>query len=393
MNLLQVTSKPPFPGKDGGCKAMAALTNGLILQGNEVQLLCIATQKHPFNIASFPPSLTEKTKSVFINTKPNFIKAVLAFILNKSYNITRFDSPKMHQLVKQSLQQNKFDAIILDSLYTTPYLPTILKNTTCPVIYRAHNIEYELWEAHAKTEKNIFKKLYLQHLAKRLKKYEINFLTEVTGIACISPENAIQIKNISKNKRVSYIPFSINDSLPKIATSKKLFFIGSFEWEPNIIGLKWFIKNVWGKIIDFDSEIEFHIAGKGMNRKEWEGKNIVCHGEVENAEKFIEPFFIMPVPLFNGSGVRIKIIEAMAAGKIIIATPKAAEGIPYTHQKNIFIAQSENEFINYIKYCILNPEVAISISLEAQKLAAEQYGNRKVMHDFITFINKLKEDE
>ena len=393
MNLLQVTSKPPFPGKDGGCKAMAALTNGLILQGNEVQLLCIATQKHPFNIASFPPSLTEKTKSVFINTKPNFIKAVLAFILNKSYNITRFDSPKMHQLVKQSLQQNKFDAIILDSLYTTPYLPTILKNTTCPVIYRAHNIEYELWEAHAKTEKNIFKKLYLQHLAKRLKKYEINFLTEVTGIACISPENAFQIKNISKNKRVSYIPFSINDSLPKIATSKKLFFIGSFEWEPNIIGLKWFIKNVWGKIIDFDSEIEFHIAGKGMNRKEWEGKNIVCHGEVENAEKFIEPFFIMPVPLFNGSGVRIKIIEAMAAGKIIIATPKAAEGIPYTHQKNIFIAQSENEFINYIKYCILNPEVAISISLEAQKLAAEQYGNRKVMHDFITFINKLKEDE
>ncbi|GIK69087.1 MAG: hypothetical protein BroJett020_03820 [Bacteroidota bacterium] len=373
---------------------MAALANSLVQQGNEVQLLCIATYKHPFNISSFPPTLKEKTTSVFINTKPNFFQALSAFVQNKSYNITRFDSKKMHQLVNQSLQQNKFDAIILDSLYATPYLPTILKNTTCPVVYRAHNIEYELWETHAKNEKIFFKKLYLQLLAKQLKKYEINILTEVTGIACISPENAFQIKNISKNKRVSYIPFSINDSLPKMAAlSKKLFFIGSFEWEPNTIGLKWFIKNVWSKIIDFDPKIEFHIAGKGMNKKEWEGKNIVCHGEVENAEKFIEPFFIMPVPLFNGSGVRIKIIEAMAAGKIIIATPKAAEGIPYTHQKNIFIAHSENEFVNCIKYCILNPEKAINISLEAQKLAVEQYGNRKVMHDFLSFINKLKEDE
>lgn len=394
MNLLQVTSKPPFPEKDGGCKAMAALANGLVRQGNVVQLLCIATKKHPFNITLFPPCLTEKTKSVFVNTSPSILKALFALAQNKSYNITRFNSPKMHQLVRQSLQQNKFDAIILDSLYATPYLPTILKNTACPIIYRAHNIEYELWEALAKTEKNILKKIYFQHLAQQLKEYEINIFTKVSGIACISPENAILIKNISKNKRVSYIPFSINDTRLNNSTfSKKLFFIGSFEWEPNTVGVKWFIKNVWSKIIDFDSEIEFHIAGKGMNRKEWEGKNIVCHGEVEDAEKFIEPFFIMPVPLFSGSGVRIKIIEAMAAGKIIIATPKAAEGIPYTHQKNILIALSENEFIHYIKHCILNPKAAINISIEAQKLAMEHYGNGKVMHDFITFINKLKEDE
>jgi glycosyltransferase involved in cell wall biosynthesis len=394
MQLLQITSKPPFPEIDGGCKAMAAITNGLIEQTHTVQLICLTTRKHPFIISSFPLSLKEKVKYVIINTKPSVFKAIYHLLINKSYNIFRFDNLKMHNLLSSVLQNNKYDAIILDSLYVTTYVDTIRNHSSAPIIYRAHNIEHEIWKENYKKEKNILRKKYIQILYKQLEKYEYKLLKKVDGIACISPENAVQIKNISKNYKVSFIPYTPNISKQNFTSySKKLFFIGSFEWEPNTFGLQWFINNVWNKLQEFDSTIEFHIAGKGMVKNEWTGKNIYNYGEVENAETFINPFFIMPVPLFHGSGVRIKIIEAMALGKIVIATSKAAEGIPYTNKKNILIADNEEEFLLQIKYCITNKQEAEKISTEAQNFVSMQYNSNNVIQDLISFINGLKENE
>lgn len=393
MQLLQITAKPPFPEVDGGCKAMAAITNGLVEQQHAVQLICLATQKHPFVISSFPKSIKENVKYITINTNPTILIAFYHLLQNKSYNIFRFDNCKMHNLLSVILQKNKFDAIILDSLYVTTYIDTIRSNSTAPIIYRAHNIEYEIWKEKYLSEKNIFRKNYFKILYKQLEKYENKVLKKVDGIACISPENAVQIKNISKNSKVAFIPFTINIGKHEPTTySKKLFFIGSFEWEPNTFGLQWFINNVWHKLLEFDSTIELHIAGKGMNKNEWKGKNIFSYGEVENAETFMKEFFIMPVPLFQGSGVRIKIIEAMALGKIVIATTKAAEGIPYTNKKNILIANNENEFLAQIKYCITNKQEAEKISYEAQNFALTQYNSKNVINDLTSFINTLKNE-
>jgi len=93
----------------------------------------------------------------------------------------------------------------------------------------------------------------------------------------------------------------------------------------------------------------------------------------------------MLVPLFSGSGIRVKIIEGMAMGKCIISTNIGVEGISCTDKKNILIANTKEEFIEAMKFCIQNPERVNNIGAEAKKYAVENFSKGVITNQ----LNKL----
>ena len=94
----------------------------------------------------------------------------------------------------------------------------------------------------------------------------------------------------------------------------------------------------------------------------------------------------MVVPLFSGSGMRIKIIEAMALGKMVIATDIAFEGITIQHKKNGIIANTANEFKEAILMCLEHPEVISSMGQKARTTIEENYNNTIIVKHLINFI-------
>ena len=80
-------------------------------------------------------------------------------------------------------------------------------------------------------------------------------------------------------------------------------------------------------------------------------KNIVVHGEVEDASAFINGHSIMVVPLLSGSGMRAKILEGMALGKVVLTTTVGLEGIEATHEQEILIGDNPSELIEAVKWC------------------------------------------
>jgi glycosyltransferase involved in cell wall biosynthesis len=99
---------------------------------------------------------------------------------------------------------------------------------------------------------------------------------------------------------------------------------------------------------------------------------------------------IMVVPLLSGSGIRIKIIEAMSIGKTVIATTIAAEGIMYEDKKNILIANTPQEFADAIKYCVENPAECKQIGEEAYKLISEKYSNDEVVNQLLSLYEQIQ---
>ena len=102
------------------------------------------------------------------------------------------------------------------------------------------------------------------------------------------------------------------------------------------------------------------------------------HLEVINALEFISEHKVMLVPLFSGSGIRVKIIEGMAIGKCIISSSIGVEGIPCLDKKNILIANTKEEFIEAMKFCIQNPEQVNQIGKEAKKYALEHFSKEVI---------------
>jgi glycosyltransferase involved in cell wall biosynthesis len=393
MKVLQICSKPPLPEIDGGCKAMNNISQGLIKSNIELKILTIETQKHPFKEEAYDDIYKSKIsiESSFIDTAIKPMAAFFNLLGSKSYNIVRFYSKEFEQLIVSTLRSSNYDVVFLEGLFVTPYIEAIAKENLAKIIYRAHNIESEIWERNASQEKSLIKKGYLQVLAKRLKKHEQSILNKVDGVAAITQKDKDGLVNLGCKKPIIVTPFGIDInkySERNLNNNLNFFHIGSMDWIPNQEGIRWFLEDVWDSVVENFPEAQLNLAGKGMPdwMLNWRQKNVRILGEVDDAIEFINENDIMIVPLFSGSGMRIKIIEGMALGKTIIATTIAAEGINCTAEKNILIANNTEEYLDSISRCILNKEFSLGIGSEAKKMIQINYDNQLIVNNLVQFF-------
>ena len=95
------------------------------------------------------------------------------------------------------------------------------------------------------------------------------------------------------------------------------------------------------------------------------------------------------VPLFSGSGIRIKIIEGMAAEKAIVSTTIGAEGINVESGKNIIIGNTPEEFFEALKKLVSNRQLCKSLGKNARKLIEKDHDNHKLIHRLEKFYQKI----
>jgi glycosyltransferase involved in cell wall biosynthesis len=118
-------------------------------------------------------------------------------------------------------------------------------------------------------------------------------------------------------------------------------------------------------------------------------KNVKVVGEVPDAASFVCSKTISIAPLLSGSGIRIKIIESMAYGKAVVSTTIGAEGINYTHKKNIFIADTPEDFAAAIQFLHLHPEQCAEIGDAARELIRQQHNTGKIIQELVSFYREI----
>lgn len=395
MRILQLTNRVPYPPKDGGAIGILVFTKEFIAAGHEVTMLAMNTPKHYFNCNQLPESIKNKAdiQSVDVNTNLSPIGAFIALLKNESYHVSRFISKDYENKLIELLQNNTYDVIQLEGLYLSPYVETIRKYSKALVAFRAHNVEFMIWERNADNASGL-KKIYLRVLAKQLRKYEIERLNKYDVLLPVTEQDAKEFISVGCRIPIHVCPAPFDSEINSYPAHTdqfpSLFFIGSLDWMPNINGLAWFLKEVWKPIHEKFPELEFHIAGRNMpdeikKRKE---KKLFVHGEVDDAYRFMSNYSIMIVPLFAGSGIRVKIVEAMALGKAIISTEIGAEGIDFTDGENIMIANTINTFIEQISTCVANKEKCITLGSNARKFAEVHFSAKEVAKKRIDFFKK-----
>ncbi|MBM77399.1 MAG: hypothetical protein CL846_02855 [Crocinitomicaceae bacterium] len=399
MKILQICHKPPFPAIDGGCIAINNISRGLLNNKQDLKIITISTNKHPFIIEKIDQNFIAKTKieHLFIDTKLNIVDAFSNLVTYDSYNISRFFSPDFNQLVIKTLQSKKFDVVHLESLFTTPYLETIRNHSDAKIVLRSHNLEYMIWQRLAAETNNPAKKIYLNLLSNQLKKYEEDVISKIDGIAAISYEDEKKYKKLGCKAALETIPFGIDTksykSVKKTFDKNNLsfFHLGAMNWKPNLEAVGWLNKDIWPTISSTFPNYKLHLAGKNM--PQWlinhSSKNIINHREVESAIDFMNKFDIMLVPLLSAGGIRVKIIEGMALGKVIISTKIGAEGIEYEDGVNILIANTDKEFRDKIKWLYSNPNKINEIGDNAKKQIIKKYDNDLINKKLIQFYKSI----
>jgi glycosyltransferase involved in cell wall biosynthesis len=396
MKILQLCYKPPFPAVDGGCISMHTLTKGLINNGHQVKVLTFYSFKHPCDIKNLPKDYVEQTEfeTIFADLKLRPLDALLTFLKNESYHVKRFINEEMTKRLEALLQEESFDVVQLESIFLAPYIQTIRRFSKAKLVLRAPNIEHLIWQRTAKNTKNPIKKLYLKQLASSLKAYELEVVNLFDGVYPLTKIDADYFKANgckvpTRAVGVGMEPIEVKP-IPK-TEQNTLFHIGSMDWMPNQQAIQWFLDNVWDSIHSKLPNISLYLAGRNMPQwlLELNKESIIVLGEVRNSAEFILSKEIMIVPLLSGSGIRIKILEAMSLRKCIIATSQAAEGIQYEDGKNIVIANTEEEFEKAIYKCITDKEFSQQIAQNAEKLIQERYNIEAIARELVEYYEEL----
>lgn len=280
------------------------------------------------------------------------------------------------------LQKNTYNYIILESINLFQFIPFLRKNfSQCKIIYNCHNIYFELNEEDKKgklfsIEKDISKIVDYVWVCS---KSDLNKLKEINdnGFRGHVVPNGVDItRNIFLNRR-TYRGY------------KNLLFVGTLSYEPNIDGLFWFTKYVLPAIAEKYPDVRLIVVGKGWSDRLDVLKintSIEIVGEVDDLTKYYHNSFISIVPLFSGSGTRLKILEAMSFGTIVVSTTKGIEGIDALNGEHAFIANSVEEFVVQITNLFENPERTAEVVQRAKKLVDEKYDWDIVTKNLLTYV-------
>lgn len=395
MKVLQLCIKPPYPPVDGGTLAMDSVTQGLLAEGHTVKVLSVCSKKHPVRHEALPDNYLRQTdfESVFIDLGIHPLDAAFALLCGESYHVKRYISKAFEEKLSEVLQQDTFDIVHMESIFLTPYLPTIRKFSDASVVLRAHNVEHRIWQQIAQGTRNPFKRWYLKKLALALRLYEVEHLNAFDGIACITGNDADTFRQLGCRKPIADIPFGI---LPEMIENvdeepDTLFHIGSMDWRPNEEGIRWFLKEVWPAVHREIPGVKLYLAGRKMpdDLMQLQMDNVIVVGEVPDSAYFMASKQLNIVPLLAGSGIRVKIIEAMAMRKVVITTRTGAEGIQYTDGENILIADTPEQFVAHIKNCLDHPDQRNLIAENAYRLISENYSTPALTQRLVDFYNKI----
>ncbi len=360
MKVLVLGSRIPYPMHDGGAKASYQLLQILNDLNHEVTFFSFNTKKHFASAQviedefSFCKVITHDLDG---SIKPYY--ALKSFIAGKSYNLSRFSSKAANNKLEKLLEEETFDVVHFESLFTIPFLKVVQENHQGPLILRQHNAENKIWDRLSKSSKGL-KKRYISALARQLKKEEEMALPHFNAIIGISQEDTDYFQRFNKN--AAYISVAQEQYTPiPVIKPHALCHIGSMEWQPNIQAVEWFLDAIWDEVRRLNPKAEFHIAGKSLDKKDprFKKPNVINHGEVSDSNEFLRNNGVLVIPLQSASGVRMKALEAMAHGIPIISTQIGVSGLAVEHGKEVWLGDSPEEMIQGVQQLLNGSEEAL----------------------------------
>ena len=383
MRILQVCKKFPFPVKDGEGVAVRALAQGLREAGATVDLLSFNTSKHWIKEpqkADLPHYRSIATCD--LDNEVTLLQAGLSLLQPGSYHVKRFDSEEFAVQLRLMLQLHKYDAVILETTILALYIPVIRKHSQAVVALRAHNIEHEIWDRIGNRGNLLLRPAY-KTFARRLRRFEQKWINEVDVLLPITARDGEQfMEDLGFAGRMHVVPVGYNVDRPQQRHAKPLSelpfaisFIGSLDWAPNQEGLKWFLKDVWPLLYEQFPDLEFHIAGRKTPPEITNLRlpRVFVHGEVDNSSEFLCRFPMTVAPILSGSGTRVKILDAMVSGRVVLTTQMGLEGIAARDRKEVLVCRSPTAFVDQVRYVRNHPNDLCRIGDQAAKFIQEHF--------------------
>ncbi len=387
MYILMVTASLPYPPHQGGAIRAYGILHGLYHNGHTVTLLSFDSPARPTIVEGTP--LAEYCERVItVPTPERSTRARLRDLLlsSRADIACRLESDDMHRELSGLLDSGAFDLMQFEGIEVAGYLLAARQHyPNLPLIYDAFNAEASLQQTIATIDRQDIRRLpsavYSQMQAGRVKEWERHICQAATAVIAVSDEDAAILRDLRGDVGVYMVPsgvFAADYTPPDAALSLKpnaLVFTGKMDYRPNVDAMLWFGDEVLPQITQYIDATLYIVGQKPHRRLDVLRSNphIEITGWVPEVQPYLRAADVYVAPLRMGSGTRLKILEAMAAGCALVATPTAAAGLVSAAKEHMLLPETAPQMATMTRDLLQHPSKRVTLGVGAREFIRQHY--------------------
>jgi glycosyltransferase involved in cell wall biosynthesis len=282
--------------------------------------------------------------------------------------------------VTAALATGRYDRVVCDFLVPAVNLPSRLP---CASVLFTHNVEAEIWRRHADTADSFPRRLLYRQQWRRMRRFERRTLARFDRVLAVSDVDRDTFARLypgALDAPAAVIPTGVDTTYftpaPTAPAGHRLVFTGSMDWLPNVDGVLHFCRDILPLIRRQVPDVAFTIVGRAPThtvRNLADEPGVSVTGRVDDVRPYLAEAAAYVVPLRIGGGTRLKIFEAMAAGRAVVSTSIGAEGLPTEPGRHLLLADAPESFAASVVALLTRPALRHSVEGEARALVANGY--------------------
>lgn len=272
------------------------------------------------------------------------------------YAVRKFASPAVRELVSEWDAARRFDVAVCDFLSASLNFP---REQRTPTVLFQHNVESALWQRQARHAPDPLRGVAFKIEAAKMARYERDAVRRFRHVIAVSENDRELMSAMTDASRITVVPTGVDTkkyssggegARPagewKGRDGALVLFLGSMDWEPNIDGVEYFCREVWPAVLAAVPSARFRVVGRDPHPRvrRLASETVEVTGTVPSVVEHLREADVVVVPLRVGGGTRLKIFEAMAAGKAVVSTTVGAEGLDVTGGEDILLADDAGAF-------------------------------------------------
>jgi sugar transferase (PEP-CTERM/EpsH1 system associated) len=394
VKILILTPQLPYPPQQG-----TSLRNFHIIRGlaerHEITLLSFLEENQtaePQAIASLR-ALCQRIETVAVPGRSLAVRLWQLVSSRLPDMAHRLHSPPFALALRRLLAENHFDVVQVEGIELARYMDAIRIASKTRLVFDDHNAETELQRRNFLTDLNQPRRwpaaAYSWVQVRRLRRFERWACVTADAVVAVSETDRDHLQSLLPNLQspISVIPNCIDTQTyqqPVTPLSFDLLFSGKMDYRPNVDAVLWFADEVWPLICRRRPSTTWVIVGQKPHERldRLRGlPGVTMTGWVESIRPYLAGAQVVIMPFRIGSGTRLKLIEAMAAGRAIVSTPVGAEGFLVRHGDHLLLAKTAEEMAAAVLQLLDRPEKQKHLGKMAQEFV-QQYDWRYVVPKF-----------
>lgn len=389
MNLLYLSPWFPFPPTNGSELRINALLRGLAAR-HEVTLLSFLRRPiDPRGLAKARDLLAAVHLVPWREFDPAGSRARLGYLSSRPRSVVDTYSTEMDALIRETVAERRYDAVIASQLVMAAYWPAW---DNLPAVL--DEVELGSFREQTRLAATLVARARRRLMWAKLRAYVRGLLPRFAAVTVVSDRERDLLRRIAPDySAVALVPNGIDlAACARVRAAHDpdtLIFTGAFTYDANHEAMVWFLGEVYPLVRRAAPEARLVITGDHAGKPLPQADGVTLTGFVDDVQPLIAGAGAAVVPIRQGGGTRLKILEAMALGTPVVATSKGAEGLDVTDGEDILLADMPQGFAEAILQLRHDAALRQNLVNNACLLIRRQYDWVVILPDFIELVERV----